>query len=100
MDTFSQIIDLKERLQKHIDKHQRALIVDRGIYTPDNATVVYFTKLYPHFMKGYTLVKRTGVKIPYTLTYNQIIAHDFNEESQWEDGSKLWDLPTDEKYSK
>lgn len=83
--------EMRKRMQKHIDKHQKALIVEHNIYLSDNATVVTFNKLDQHFALGYVENKSNGAKIPYTLTYNQLICHDFNDESQWEDGSKLWE---------
>lgn len=86
-----QIQRIKSKLQKHIDHHDRALIISNNIYAPNSAATVVFTKLYPHFVKGYVLNKLSGYKEPYTVTYNQLICKDFNEESQWEDGSSLYD---------
>lgn len=91
MVIFDQEAEMKRRMQKHLDQHQKALIVEHNIYLSDNATVVTFTKLYQHFALGYVENKATGDRMPYTLEYSRLICHDFNPESQWEDGSKLWE---------
>lgn len=88
---FDQVGNVKRKLQKHIDQHQKAIIIEHNIYVPDNATKVIFTKLYPHFAFGYEIIKATGEKLPYSITYNSLICHDFDERSQWEDGSSLYD---------
>lgn len=91
MILYDQEAEMQRRMQKHIDKHQKALIVEHNIYLSDNATVVIFTKLYQHFALGYVENKSNGAKMPYTLTYKRLICHDFDDESQWDDGSKLWE---------
>lgn len=85
----NQVENVKKKLQKHIDKGDRALIMAKSIYSPDSATTVTFTKLYPHFVYGYTYNKASGVKVPYTMDYNTLICHDYNDLSQWEDGTPL-----------
>lgn len=92
MDIFNnQVEQIKKRIQRHIDNGDRALVINKSIYSPDSAATVTFTKLYPHFVLGYVYNKASGTKEPYTLDYNSIICHDFNPQSQWEDGSPLYE---------
>lgn len=87
----NQVEQVKAKLQRHIDKHDRALIIDKDVYSPDSAAVVVFTKLYPHFVSGYILNKATGYKQPYSATYNEFICKSFDKGSMWEDGTSLYD---------
>lgn len=86
-----QVEMVKKKLQRHLDNGDQALIVEHGIYTPDNTVLVTFTKLYPHFALGYVLNKAAGLKTPYTLLYNDMIAHVFDDASQWDNGDNLYD---------
>ena len=86
-----QVSVIKEKLRKHIENGEQALIVEHNIYVPDSATKVTLTQLYTHFVYGYVLNKATGEKMPYTITYNSLICHDFDDRSCWEDGSSLYD---------
>ena len=87
----NQVEIVKERLQKHIDNGDHALIVEHNIYTPDSAAMVTFTKLYPHFALGYVYNKSSETKEPYTLTYNALICHDFDKQSRWDNGQSLYE---------
>lgn len=87
----NQVERVKAKLQHHIDNHDRALIISKNVYSPDPAATVVFTKLYPHFVKGYLLNKATGYKQPYTLTYNEFICKSFDKGSMWEDGTSIYD---------
>lgn len=87
----NQVERVKTKLQRHIDKHDRALIIAKNVYSPDPAATVVFTKLYPHFALGYILNKATGYKQPYTVTYNEFICKAFDKRSMWEDGTSLYD---------
>lgn len=81
----------RELIEKHMENGDRALIIDRSVYNPDPAVVVTFTKTFPRFAIGYIKIRSTSKKIPYTLNYATLIAHDLDDTSHWENGSSIYE---------
>lgn len=84
--------EYQDKFDKHIQNGDRAFIYRSKAKTPNSTAVVTFIETYPRFARGYVVNKLSGVKIPYTLNFCNLITKDvYNPESCWSDGSSLWE---------
>lgn len=81
---INQKLEVLKQFHKHMDNHERVLVVSHDIYAPQSAAVVTIDKLYNSFALGHIDNRVTGVRIPYTITYASVIAHDYAIKSVWE----------------
>lgn len=81
---FNQRLGVVKQIKKHMDQHERILLVSHDIRSPQSATIVTLEKLYPNFVLGYVINKLTNIRIPYTINYTSIISHEYSVESVWE----------------
>lgn len=82
--------DIRDKVKKHVDKGDRVFLVGKDIYGSTPTNVVTLTEVYERFARGYVEVRLSGAKIPYTLSYADILTHDYTEESYWEDGDSIF----------
>ncbi len=82
--------DIRDKVKKHVDKGDRVFLVGKDIYGSTPTNVVTLTEVYERFARGYVEVRLSGDKIPYTLSYADILTHDYTEESYWEDGDSIF----------
>ena len=82
--------DIRDKVKKHADKGDRVFLVGKDIYGSTPTNVVTITDVYDRFARGYVEVRLSGAKIPYTLSYTDILTHEYTEESYWEDGDSIF----------
>lgn len=82
--------DIRYKVKRHVDKGDRVFLVCKDIYEPTPTSVVTLTEVYDRFARGYVEARLSGAKIPYTLSYADILTHDYTEESYWEDGDSIF----------
>lgn len=84
--------DYQNKFDKHIQNGDKAFVYRSKAKTPNSTAVVTFIETYPRFARGYVVNKLSGVKIPYTLNFCNLITEGvYNPESCWSDGSSLWE---------
>lgn len=84
--------EIRDKVDKHIEAGDTAFIYRAKTKTPNSTSVVTFIETYPRFARGYVENKLTGVKIPYTLNFCDLIGEgNLKPESCWSDGSSLWE---------
>lgn len=91
LDPIDIMAQTQEKIERRIKAHQRVLLVSRSAYDPNPISVVTLTHAYKRFATGYTYVKVSGVKIPYTLNYVDLLSHSFADTSHWENGDSIYD---------
>lgn len=67
------IESIRDFMQQMIDNKEEILVQFKDKYLEDNTEIFIPTKLYPHFVYGYTKQSHN----PYTINYNTLLCMDY-----------------------
>lgn len=88
----SNMKSIRHMLTKFIDNDNEILVSVKNIYNPLPSEIIKIDKLFDHFALCHSV--RSG--LPYTLTYNALIMHDYElfapddmDIKLYEDGKEL-----------